>query len=96
MQGTTAYLVLHGSIVVIALIGVVCWVIIAKRHSLPYIFIASSLYLLNITAFSITRLLFLPIEPVMLNYWSLGIRLQGVITITGGGIFLLLDWWHHE
>ena len=89
---TATYYWLHLAAMIAAVTGLACWSIISIRYNSIYIFIGSTLYLLNVIAFSSMRLFGVDIDPMQLNYWSLGIRLQGVITIAGAGLFLLLDW----
>jgi len=91
MPGTTSYIWLHASILTIALIGEVVWIVMARRYRSAYLGLGVSFYLLNIIAFSTVRLVGFQIEPTAINFWSLGIRLQGVITISGYGLFLLID-----
>jgi hypothetical protein len=93
---SAVYYWLHFLVMVFAVIGVVCWSIVSIRHNSVYLLVGSTLYLFNIIAFSSLRLFGLDIDPVTLNMWSLGIRLQGVITISGGGLFLLKSWHNHE
>lgn len=86
------YQEIHTAIFVFAVIGVGCWALIAKRYKSLSLFIATSLWLLNIITFSIFRLCDYQMDIATLNAWSLGIRLQGVLTVSGAGLALLFGW----
>ena len=88
----TAYGWTHLSILVIAIGGMACWIAVARFYRSAWILIATSLWLVNIIAFSVVRLFGAVNDPVVLNAWSLGIRLQGVITVAGTGLALLYLW----
>lgn len=88
----TAYYWLHLFILIVSVVGVICWAIVARHYRSPALLVATSIYLANVITFSAARLSHISMEVATINAWSQGIRLQAVITLAGAGIALMFYW----
>ena len=77
-----------------AVYAVVAWVYVARKLQSWLYVLVPLLWLLNVIAFNAERILCRGcLSVAVLNSWSLGIQIHGIVTLIGIAYILLGDTW---
>jgi hypothetical protein len=83
-------LYLRYAILLFSSVALIVWLLWALRSRRWLYAVAPLAWLLNVTTFYVFRLATVTPDPLFFNMWSLIIILQGVFTLLGVGLTLLL------